>query len=148
MNSLERPSAGRTLSRLVVALFFVFVGLHHGIDPEPYLAIMPPYLPWHLELVYLSGVFEVLGGLGLLLKRTRRWAAWGLLALLVAVYPANIHMLVNDVYLPDMPEKRWLLWVRMPMQFVFAAAVLWAGELWPRAEQGAAQDEAGQGPST
>jgi uncharacterized membrane protein len=56
--------------------------------------------------------------------------------LLVAVYPANIHMLVNDVYLPDMAEDRWLLWVRMPLQFVIAAGVIWTGGLWPPVRPG------------
>ncbi len=94
--------------------------------------IMPPYLPWQLELVYLSGVAEIVGGVGLLIPRFRRAAGWGLLLLLIAVYPANIHMLVNDIYLPDMPRERWLLWLRLPMQFVFAAWVLWSAGLWPR----------------
>ena len=90
---------------------------------------MPPYLPAHIELVYISGIFEVLGGIGLLVPQTRRWAAWGLIALLVAVYPANIHMLVNDVYLPDMPQERWILWARMPMQFILGWATFVAGGL-------------------
>ena len=109
------------------------VGVSHFTNPAPFVAIVPPGLPAHLELVYISGACEVAGGLGLLLPSTRRAAAWGLLALLVAVYPANIHMLVNEVYLPDMPRERWLLWARMPMQFVMAAMVAYAGELWPRA---------------
>ena len=113
----------------MMAVFFTGVGIHHFTDPAPYLAIMPPYLPAHIELVYISGIFEVLGGIGLLVPKTRRWAAWGLIALLVAVYPANIHMLVNDVYLPDMPKERWILWARMPMQFVFGWATFVAGGL-------------------
>ena len=94
-------------------------------------SIVPPALPWPLALVYVSGFFEVLGGIGLLSGRTRRPAAWGLLALLVAVYPANIHMLVNEVYLEGMPRERWLLWARMPLQFVFAAWVAWVAGIWP-----------------
>ena len=74
--------------------------------------------------------FELLGGLGLIYSRTRHMAAWGLLALLVAVYPANIHMLINEIYLEGMPHEKWLLWARMPMQFVFAAGVIWTGEIW------------------
>ena len=80
----------------------------------------------------MCGFFEILGGVGLLWARTRKAAAWGLLALLVAVYPANIHMLVNEVYLPNMPEEKWMLWARMPFQFLFALAVLWTGEIWPK----------------
>ena len=115
--------------RGVMAVFFAGVGIHHFTHPEPYLAIMPPYLPLHLELVYASGFFEVLGGVGLLVPHTRKWAAWGLIALLIAVFPANIHMLVNDVYLPDMPKERWILWARMPLQFLFGWATYVAGDL-------------------
>ena len=122
----------RWLARFGIALSFVAVGISHFTDPEVFVGIMPPYLPWHLELVYLSGIFEILGGLGLLFPVSRRFAAYGLLALLVAVYPANIHMLVNEVYLEGMRREPWLLWLRMPFQFVFAFAVGFAGDLWFR----------------
>jgi len=122
----------RTLVRIVIGLMFASIGTSHFVDPAPFLAIMPPYLPWHLELVYISGFFEISGGLGLLHPATRRMAAWGLLALLVAVYPANIHMLVNEIYLDGMPQEKWLLWARMPMQLLFALGVLWVAEIWPR----------------
>ncbi len=115
--------------RLLMAVSFIAVGVHHFTDPTPYLMIMPPYLPAHIELVYISGIFEVLGGVGLLVPRTRRFAAWGLILLLIAVYPANIHMLVNEVYLPDMPKEKWILWARMPMQFVFGWATFVSAEL-------------------
>jgi len=119
----------RRIARVILALSFIWVGILHFATPDIFLAIMPPYLPWPLELVYVSGFFEILGGIGLVIPQTRRWATWGLLALLVAVYPANIHMLVNEVYLPDMPREKWILWARMPFQFVFAGAVLWTGQL-------------------
>ena len=125
----------RSIFRVPFALSFVVVGVLHFINPDPFLTIMPEYLPWHLELVYLSGFFEILGGAGLLIPSTRRLAAWGLIALLIAVYPANINMLVNDVYLDDMPHDRWLLWARMPLQFVMAIGVLWSGEIWPKLTQ-------------
>ena len=111
---------------------FVAIGVHHFVDPAPYLKIMPSALPWHLGLVYVSGFFEIAGGLGLVIPRTRRWAAWGLIALLIAVYPANINMLVNDIYLDGMPQSRALLWARMPLQFVMGFAVAWSAGLWPR----------------
>ena len=120
----------KTALRWCIAAFFIGVGVHHFVDPAPYLAIVPPYLPQPLFLVHISGFFEVVGGVGLCLAATRKVAAWGLIALLVAVYPANIHMLVNEVYLPDMPREKWLLWIRMPLQFVLATAVLWTGEIW------------------
>ena len=115
-----------------VGISYIVAGVPHFTSPEFYLPMMPPYLPAHMELIYISGFFEVVGGLGLLLPATRRYAGWGLIALLVAVFPANIHMLVNEVYIGDMPQEKWLLWARMPFQLVFALGVLWAGEIWPR----------------
>ncbi len=106
--------------------------MSHFTDPDPFVSIVPSYLPEPLLLVQVSGFFEVVGGLGLLVPRLRRAAGWGLLALLVAVYPANIYMLTEDIYLEGMPKARWLLWARMPMQFVMAAWVLWVAEIWPR----------------
>ena len=70
-------------------------GSLHFLIPGFYLSMMPPWLPWHLELVYLSGVFEVLGGVGLLVPRLRRVACWGLIALLLAVFPANVQYTLN-----------------------------------------------------
>jgi uncharacterized membrane protein len=123
----------RPVVRTFFGLFFSIVGVSHFTDPAPYLSIMPPYVPWHLGLVYISGFFEIAGGIGLLVPYTRRRAAWGLVALLVAIFPANIHMLMNEVYLEGMPQEIWLLWARLPVQLVFAAGVLWTGEIWPRA---------------
>jgi uncharacterized membrane protein len=127
-----KPGARRAV-RWLTAAFFVGVGFWHFANPAPFLHIMPPWLPAPAALVAISGAAEVAGGLGLLLPATRRAAAWGLLALLVAVYPANLHMAFNEVYLPDLPRMPWLLWARLPLQFLFAAAVLVSGGLWPRA---------------
>lgn len=125
----------KLLTRLIISTFFISVGVHHFVDPTPYLAIMPPYLPAHLALVYISGVFEILGGVGLFLKTTRAFSAWGLIALLIAVYPANIHMLVNEVYLPDMPKEKWLLWLRMPLQFILGWLIYWTNDLSKKARE-------------
>jgi uncharacterized membrane protein len=121
----------RSSFRVLFALSFVAVGTSHFMTPEPFVSIMPAYLPWHLELVYISGLFEVLGGIGLIFPITRRVAAWGLIALLIAVYPANINMLMNDIYIGDMPRERWLLWARMPLQLLMALGVMWGGEIGP-----------------
>jgi len=97
----------------LLASLFIGAGILHFIKPETYLRIMPPALPAPRLLVLLSGVAEVAGGLGLLLPATRRWAAWGLLALLLAVFPANVYMLqIHDqLHLPA-----WLAWARLPLQ--------------------------------
>ena len=129
----------RTATRWLIAVFFVVVGVLHFTNPDPFLKIMPSALPWHLELVHLSGFFEILGGVGLLLTFSRKAAAVGLVALLAAVYPANINMLVNEIYLDGMNEEKWLLWARMPLQFVLAAGVCWVGGIWPFAPRGSAE---------
>lgn len=106
---LTRPSFSRTL----LALLFVAAGTWHFVRPAGYLRIMPPGLPAPLLLVYLSGAAEVAGGLGLLLPATRRWAGWGLLALLVAVFPANIYMaLIHE----QLHLSAWVAWARLPLQ--------------------------------
>ncbi len=98
-------------------------GVLHFLAPGAYERIMPPYLPLHRELVYLSGAAEILGGLGLLPKRTRRAAGIGLVLLLIAVWPANVQMLI-DAWASR--EPRWwlaLLWARLPLQVVLIAWV-------------------------
>jgi uncharacterized membrane protein len=100
-------------SLYLLAALFVGAGLLHLLHPETYLRIMPPALPAPRLLVVLSGVAEIAGGLGLLLPATRRWAAWGLLVLLLAVFPANIYMLQihEQLHIPA-----WVAWARLPLQ--------------------------------
>jgi uncharacterized membrane protein len=105
-----------------LALAMIAVGILHFVQPKPFVRIVPKYLPAPLTLVYVSGFFEVLGGIGLLIPQTRVWAAWGLIALYIAVFPANIYMLTDNVSLdPKKPLPRWLLWARLPFQLVFIA---------------------------
>ncbi len=122
----------RTVAISLCVLIFGAAGIGHFVNPAPFVLIVPPFLPAPEVLVAVSGVFELLGAIGLLIPRFRKAAGWGLLALLVAVYPANIYMLVNEVYLPDMPQEKWMLWARMPVQLVFAAAVAFGAGIWPR----------------
>jgi uncharacterized membrane protein len=118
------PGIPRRLVLLLVAFFFTSVGVVHFTNTEFFVSIMPPYLPWHVEIVYISGVFEILGGLGVLVAPTRKWAGYGLLALLVAVFPANIHMAMNPELFPDVPEMG--LYIRLPIQFLMAWCVWFA----------------------
>ncbi|MCB2410413.1 DoxX family protein [Hymenobacter lucidus] len=111
----------KTISRYTLALLFVGAGVLHFLKPEPYLRIMPPYLPWHRELVLLSGVAEVVLGALLLPRRTHCWAAWGLIALLVAVFPANVYMAQTSG--AGLGVAPWLAWARLPLQ---AGLILWA----------------------
>ena len=109
--------------KYLLCVFFLLAGINHFIDPDFYLKIMPPYLPWHLFLVYLSGFFEIaLGGM-ILVPALTRVAAWGLIALLIAVFPANIHMAVNPGLYPDISPIA--LWLRLPLQGVLIAWAYW-----------------------
>lgn len=100
---------------------YVLAGLNHFRDPAFYLAIMPPYLPWHAALVWLSGVAEIVLGVAVLVPRVRSLAGWGLVALLIAVFPANLHMALHPELYPDVPTIG--LYVRLPIQ---ALLILWA----------------------
>ncbi len=124
------PSRFRRYTCWALGALFVVAGLLHFVIPGTYVRVMPPYLPAHRLLVLVSGFFEIAGGVGLLVPRLRRAAAWGLLLLLVAVFPANIHMALHpEVVGSGVPL--WALWLRLPLQFVLMAAVAWAGGVWP-----------------
>lgn len=117
----------RTLAilRWIATVGFVGAGVNHFVNPAPYLGMMPAEIPlsWHPALNVLSGAAEILGGLGLILPATRRFAAWGLIALLVAVFPANVNMAVNDLPLGTEKVSSWMLWARLPLQAVMVAWV-------------------------
>ena len=87
----------RKIVLLSLAIFFIYFGIDHFINPDFYLSIMPPSFPLHHEAVYISGLFEIIGGMGLLIYRFRKIAGWGLFALVIAVYPANIYMAITPV---------------------------------------------------
>ena len=107
----------RNLNLLGLSVFFIYFGVDHFINPDFYLSIMPPSFPLHLEAVYISGLFEILGGIGVLLSKTRKLAGWGLFALLIAVYPANIYMALTPEAFPDIPLSA--LYFRLVLQFLF-----------------------------
>ena len=107
----------------LLAAFFILTGLSHFINPSYFLKIMPPYLPWHLFLVYLSGYFEIVLGVMVLIPKSRRVAAWGLIALLIAVFPANIHMALNPELYPEIHPVA--LWIRLLLQAVLVAWAYW-----------------------
>lgn len=101
--------------RLVLAILFVAAGSLHLLIPQTYVRIMPPYIPAHFALVVVSGVFEILGGVGLIFHPPiRTVAAWGLVALLIAVMPANIYMATNHSGFSNIPA--WALYLRLPLQ--------------------------------
>jgi uncharacterized membrane protein len=105
-----------TLSRDALALFFIIAGIAHFIAPAPYLAIMPPYIPWSAALVAVSGAAEILGGFGVCFRSTRRAAGWWLIALLIAVFPANIQAISSGMVVGGHVIPEWMLWARLPVQ--------------------------------
>jgi uncharacterized membrane protein len=117
----------RTVLRWLLTIFFVVAGANHFLSPAPYLGMMPGWLPAHLALVYVSGVAEIAGGLGLILPQTRRLAGWGIIALLVAVFPANLNMALHHLPLGSQEVPSWALWARLPLQPVMMAWAWWCG---------------------
>jgi uncharacterized membrane protein len=111
----------RKLSLFGLAVFFIYFGIDHFINAEFYLSIMPPAFPLHLEAVYISGLFEILGGFCVLMPSLRRIAGLGLIALLISVYPANIYMAITPEAFPEISIE--LLYFRLPLQFLF---IYWA----------------------
>jgi uncharacterized membrane protein len=113
------PTASSSHSRRLLAGFYVSAGVNHFVAPKPYERIVPPPLPPAL-MVQLSGVAEIAGGIGVLLPATRRLSGWGIVALLLAVFPANVYMAMNpDKTLPRKVRQRvptWALWARLPIQ--------------------------------
>jgi uncharacterized membrane protein len=124
-------STAQSVSLVVAVVFYVAAGTWHFIKPGFYLKIMPPYILWHVQMVFLSGVFEILGGLGLVIPQTRRLAAWGLVALLIAVFPANIFMATNPIEAGAVSIAPALRWGRLPLQLLLAWWLLWCTQ--PRA---------------
>lgn len=119
MSRDRQGRAGRL--RLALAALFVASGLVHLVRPGVYLPIMPAYLPYPTVLILVSGVAEIAGGSGLLIPPTRRVARFGLIALLVAVFPANIQMAVNGFVGGSTRLVLALLLVRLPLQ----PALIW-----------------------
>ena len=109
------------LGRAIMAVLYIAAGASHFILTRAYMRITPDYLPAHREIVLLSGAAEIAGGLGLLLPQTRRTAAWGIVILLIAVFPANLWMTQHPERFPNIPL--WALWLRLPLQL---ALIAWA----------------------
>lgn len=114
----------KDIARIILGLLFIAASsLHFLSDAE--LRIIPDFLPWRREALYITGICEVLGGVGLLIPRFQRAAAWGLVALLIAIFPANIYHAVNNIQLGGILNSRIYHWVRLPFQAVFIWWTLW-----------------------
>jgi uncharacterized membrane protein len=115
----------KSVLRWIMTVFMTVAGVMHFVNPGAYVAMMPAQLPAPLLLVQISGVAEIAGGLGLILPQTRRLAAWGLIALFVAIFPANVNMAVHHLPLDGKPVAPALLWARLPLQLVLIAWAYW-----------------------
>ncbi len=124
-------AAAKTLSMpqriglALAAIFYVVAGALHFIRTDAYLKIVPPYIPARMAMVWISGACEILGGLGLLLPQTRRAAAWGLIALLIAVFPANVYMATNPIETGAASIAPIFRWGRLPMQLLLGWWLIW-----------------------
>jgi len=118
-----------SVTRQSCGLLWVFAGTMHFLITRRYAAIMPPYIPARREMVLASGAAEIAGGVLVLTPGLEKPARWWLLAVLVAIFPANVHMALNPDDIKGLPPiPRWLLWARLPFQAAFAAHVIKATE--------------------
>lgn len=122
---ISNPHRIKEIFRVIHAVAIIVVGITHFSVPEQYARIVPPQLPYPFELVYISGFFEILGGIGLVIPFVSVAAAWGLIALYIAVFPANINMAVNSIPIDGIPHIPLLYWARLPFQAVLIAWAYW-----------------------
>jgi len=118
---------GRFIFRLLLAAIFLFAGTVHLVEPSLFLPIMPPGIPWPMACILISGVFELMGGAGLLVPSAalRKLAGIGLILLLIAVFPANIYMAAAHIQVHGIPPQPWMAWARLALQPILIGAVWW-----------------------
>jgi uncharacterized membrane protein len=138
MNSaLHKDHHRKEILRGVFAVCIIIVGITHFLRPEQYARIVPPPFP-PLASVYVSGFFEILGGIGLLIPFVSVGAAWGLIALFIAVFPANIYMTLHNIKIDGIPHNQALYWARLPFQAVLIAWAYWYTR-FPKEQPGASE---------
>jgi len=113
----------KRIALIVFSLFFIIAGSNHFANPDFYVAIMPPYLPFHLKMVYVSGILEILGGITIMVPRYRYFVGWGIILLLLAIFPANIHMALYPELFTEINPI--VLYARLPIQLLFILWVYW-----------------------
>jgi uncharacterized membrane protein len=116
----------RNKAAVAMGLAFLFTGTWHFTTPQVFDLMMPPYLPFPRRLIFVTGFFEILGGVGIIVPRTRRLAGLCLALLLICVVPANIHVAMNRIHLPGTPHEAWYNWARVALQAVFVLWALWS----------------------
>lgn len=123
-----RREALRSAMRALLGVAMIGVGALHFVSPDPFVKMIPAALPAPLALVLVSGVAEIAGGVGLFIPKLRRAASWGLVALYVAVFPANVNMAIHEIPLGDFHPSKLALWGRLPLQILFIAWAIWVGK--------------------
>jgi uncharacterized membrane protein len=119
-------SRTKTVLLWLMGIFYVVAGLNHFVNQGFYAPMMPPYLPAHMALIYLSGLAEVVLGAAVLVPSVRPLAAWGIVLLLIAIFPANVHIALHDVPPAGAKEGAGIWnWVRLPFQGVLIAWAWW-----------------------
>ncbi|EDX86448.1 DoxX subfamily, putative [Synechococcus sp. PCC 7335] len=111
--------------RGILAVCMLVAGVLHFATPDPFIKIVPGFMPYPAALVYISGVFEIIFGIGLIVPATRSLSGLGLVALFIAVYPANLNMAFNHIKIENIPDSWWLHGFRLPFQFVLIAWAAW-----------------------
>jgi|TARA_B110000914_G_C15196438_1_gene324206 uncharacterized membrane protein len=110
---------------IITSIFYTIVGIKHFVDPNYFLVIVPPYLPFHLALVYISGFFEILFGLMILIPKYRYYGSIGIILLLIAVFPANIYLAQNEEAQIALGASKEIAVWRLPIQGIFLAIAYW-----------------------
>lgn len=111
--------------QVLLGIAMIVIGAKHFTDPEPFVRIVPDALPYHGSLVYISGLVEILAGAGLLIPPVSRAAAWTLVVLYIAVFPANLYQAVHNINVPGLPHDPPLIWLRLPFQALLVAWAWW-----------------------
>ncbi len=128
MTAMVRPSMMQKILLVLAALLFATSGAMHFVATEAFASIVPPYIPDARLVVYLSGLAEIAGAVGLLILKLRRWAGWGLVLLLICVFPANLYMAREGIQMPGHTIPPWALWARLPLQAVLIWWVWWCSK--------------------
>lgn len=115
-------------ARIGTGLTFIFTGVSHFLMPDTFMQLMPPFIPAPLLMIYISGVFEILGGIGLTIAKTKRLASYGLILLLLAVFPANIYVALENIQLGGFMNYSFYQWLRLPLQFVLIWWIWWTAK--------------------
>jgi uncharacterized membrane protein len=116
----------RAKMRLALAAMFLLAASGRLVNPDGLVQMIPDFLPLRREALYLSGLFELLGAIGLLVPRTRQLAGWGLITLMLVVFPANVNVALHNLQLPGIPASPLEQWVRLPLQLVLIGLTWWA----------------------